>query len=262
VTWDDPLYPQGLGALPDRVRPALLFYRGNPRNLEQPRILLAPSQLADTERGQLREAVGLLLDEKPILAACDGSDQAALLTEELVLSGGTGMLFAREGLSVRAWTARETSLVEEGRLLVISPLPPDTGYQETWRSVLTQVAVAAADRVLISGSDPGDATTAYPKPVLCLCGAVPERAPTPRVVFTSSAPDVLVWIDEALAESIGEADAGSQETGSEAVPAAELAADASGAELGPPPTASDILETLAAGGSVPEALRKRLMNGD
>jgi hypothetical protein len=248
--------------LPEKIRPALLFYRGDLRNLEQPRILLAPSQLADTDRRQLREAVGLLVGERSILAACDGSDQAALLTEELVLSGGEGILLAREGLDHRSWTAEEAALVEEGRLLVVSPLPPDTRYQERWRSILEQVAVAAADRILVSGSEARSAPPSYPKPVLCLCAKSPEQASTPDLVFTSSAPDVLIWIDEALAEVIEEADTGAQATRSGSLTAAGLAADTREVEMGPRPSASDILKTLASGGNVPEELRKRLLSGD
>lgn len=267
IRWDDALYPAGLRALPLKLRPALLFYRGEPSLLSLPVVYLAPGEVSARDAQRVREVINLVMDERLLLAGYRPSAQLRILLEELAYGAGEALLFADTGLE--RWTplANEDVLVAEGRLLVVSPLPPETARQDALDVVLQQVAMAAADRVILSG-DPGQVPHALvgldEKPALTL-STVSSGTPISENVEAAEAPvDVLPWLDglypgmlltdteeTAAATAVAESPSGAPAPAEEP-PSGETA-------LGPAPTPQEILNTLRKGGEVPEALRKRLL---
>jgi hypothetical protein len=268
LTWEDERYPAGLRELPIKLRPALLYYRGDPELLDQPLILyLAPGELGDEPRERLRETIDLVLGELLLLGVYEGSDQAALLFEEMAYTEGEAVLFATAGLATRTPTPTESALIEAGRLIVVSPLPPSAAHQPSWTAILQQVAAAAADRVVLSGT-----TGRHPKTAVGIEGTPaisietqPAGMPAPENVQTARVPgDVLLWLDdnlEAALDAAPAADAAASEAtaaeGSSSYETDEALSDE--VELGPPPSPEEILSTLEGGGNIPEVLRRRLL---
>ncbi len=254
VRWDDPLYPRHLQAMPLKLRPALLFCRGETRLLSRPLVYLAPGDLTPKDHRLLREAVGLLMDEALLLSVYAESDQAALLLEELADAAGEALLFARSGLTNWAPTSVEASFLADQRLLVASPLPPGADSQPEWDRVLQQVAMSAVDRVILSGTPTvaaGAASYLGTKPALALQSSEAGNHPiltAPTVCITSSPADILPWFEGTLPQL--PSDQKDVHTTSMA-PVGEV-------DLGPPPSAEEILTILRRGGEVPAALRQRL----
>jgi len=261
LTWDASLYPAGLHRLPVKLRPALLYYRGEPTLLSRPIITLAPGSLDHGRQDHLREVINLLLGEELLLAAYEGSDQATLLMEEMTYSPGETLLFARAGLEARAPSGTESQLIGDARLLVLSPLPPTAPHRSAWDRLLTQVALAAADRIILSGDtaqQPHAVTGLGTTPTLALSGTPPDiRVPAaqmPSNIQVTNAPaDVLLWVESLFPEHELEGTAG-QTTVTDDVSAYALPEE----DLGPPPSTDEILATLGRGGTIPEALRRRL----
>jgi hypothetical protein len=281
LRWDNGYAPaheigQGLLSMPLKLRPALLFYRGEPALLGRPLLYLAAAPLEAVDRPLLHEALSLLVDEPLLLGAYGGSPQVPVLLEELAYSTGAALIFARTGLANYRPTELEASLLDQGRLVVVSPLQPQTAYQPGYDPILQQVAVAAARRVLltgeaarVSGTVPGlDMATQGASPVLALTATEPRRPAVPGLQVTGTPADVLPWVDTLFADaSVDPESYETREAESMASPAStppywvgpELTETVE-EELGPPPSPGEILETLSRGGTVPEALRRRLEN--
>jgi hypothetical protein len=278
LRWDNGYAPardmgQGLLALPLKFRPALLFYRGEAALLSRPLVYLAPAPLDAEEQPALREALSLLADEPLLLGVYADSPQMAVLLEEMAYSSAEAVIFARTGLALYEPTDIETSLIEQERLVVVSPLPAQTAYQPAWDAVLQQVAVAAARRVLLTGEAartggtlPGQAAEPAPSTVLALTTAPPPSPALPDRQITDTPADVLPWVDTLFENASLDAVAYEQKEGESteghegALPywvGPELT-EMIEAELGPPPSSDEILATLSKGGSVPEELRRRL----
>ena len=174
LTWTDPRYPSGLRALPLRQRPALLTYLGDPDLLNRPLIYFPPADLDPESYEAAREAISLLLGEVALLGAYEGSPQATLLLEEMAAAEGEALLFARTGLTGIPMSAGEGDPRLAERRLIVSPLPPDTAYQAAWTPLLQRVALAAAERVVLTGrvSVPPDVEPdEVSKPFVALPGA-------------------------------------------------------------------------------------------
>jgi hypothetical protein len=262
LTWNASLYPAGLHRLPVKLRPALLYYRGEPTLLSRPIITLAPGSLDQSPQDNLREVINLLLGEELLLAAYEGSDQATLLMEEMTFSQGEILLFANAGLEARDPSGTESRLLGDGRTLVLSPLPPAAPHRPAWDSILTQVALAASDRIILSGDmaqQPHTVTGLGTTPTLALSGIPPDvRVPAaqmPSNIQVTDAPaDVLLWVEGLFPEHELEGTAG-QTTATADVSAYALPEE----DLGPAPSTKEILATLGKGGTIPEALRRRLV---
>ncbi len=261
LTWVDPRYPSGLRALPLRQRPALLTYLGDPDLLNRPLIYFPPADLDPESYEAAREAISLLLGEDALLGAYEGSPQATLLLEEMAAAEGEALLFARSGLAgIPVSTAEGDPRIAERRLIV-SPLPPDTAYQAAWTPLLQRVALAAADRVVLTGrvSVPLDVEPdEVRKPFVALPGAA-LSAPAPvraaaDVLRVRTLTDLLDWLagDVPLSSAVSAAEAAGQ---IDSEPVLELGQT----DVGTPLSADDILATLRKGGNVPEALRRRLL---
>jgi hypothetical protein len=268
LTWDASLYPAGLNRLPMKLRPALLYYRGEPTLLLRPIITLAPGSLDEVGQDHLREVINLLLGEELLLAAYEDSDQATLLMEEMTYSQGETLLFANAGLEARDPSGAESQLLADGRALVLSPLPPTASHRPAWAGILTQVALAAADRIILSGESAQQLRTVAglgTTPTLALSDAPPDlRDPaalvpqdqTPANIRVTDTPaDVLLWIEGLFPEQELPESTTGRTTATDNVSAHALSEE----DLGPAPSTEEILTTLGKGGTIPEALRRRLV---
>ncbi len=250
LRWNEPLYPMGLRQLVFKLRPALLFYTGELSLLMRPIIYLMPGPLDDDTQELLQETVGILLGENLLLAVFRESPQAALLLEEMAASEGEALLFAKQGLTHLTLPDQEQALLSDGRLLILSPLPPTAPSNPAWDDVLQQVAASAALRRVCSSAttlpvDPDAAAS-----TLLLAANTTTR--TPRGIHVAgSAVEALTWLTELPPAPVNAAQP--QMTPSPGL-TAELPTD-------PPPTPAEALRVLEKGGRVPEALRKRLFGG-
>mgnify|MGYP000083850326 CR=1 FL=1 len=255
LRWNEPLYPLGLQQLPIKLRPALLFYSGELSLLMRPMIYLAPGPLDDETRELVQETVGILLGENLLLAAFRESPQAALLLEEMIASEGEALLFAKQGLEHLTLPEQEQTLVQDGRLLILSPLPPTAPLNPAWADVLQQVAAGAAMRRVYSNATALDKTEAGTNALanaLLLTASSDTHAPQGIRVVTNAA-EAALWLTELPAAPISTTE---QTTARPSPPRPlELAAEP---PTDPPPSPAEALRVLEKGGRVPEALKKRL----
>ncbi|MCU0521548.1 MAG: hypothetical protein MUF84_12740 [Anaerolineae bacterium] len=268
LTWLDDLYPTGLNRLPLKLRPALLFYRGAASLLSRSVVYLAPSAVAADTEERLIETLALLMGEHVLIAAFEGSDQARLAMREMAAAEGELLLFAQSGLRRRSSTDLEAHLVEDGRMVVVSPLSPETAHQPSLDPILQQVAWYAADRVLLTGDDVARGLPADwlgSKPILELADFdESSRPPTPWAV-TAEPTDVLDWIEGLLAVpgsgTLAVAGPGAQRLRHPSQPEVQETYEPGEGVSLPPISSEEILATLSKGGVVPEALLRRLRKG-
>ena len=257
LRWNEPLYPMGLHQLPFKLRPALLFYTGELSLLMRPLIYLAPGALdADTQQ-VLQETVSILLGENLLFAAFRESPQATLLLEEMGASEGEALLLAMQGLAHLKRSQQEQTLLKEGRLLILSPLPPAAPPNPAWDAVLQQVATGAAMRRVYSDpaileSTENDANALVN--ALLLTASSKTRAPRGVRIVTNAA-EAALWLTELPAAPVGGAQPALAQTTVMPSASFELAAEP---PAGPPPAPAETLRVLEKGGRVPEALRQRL----
>lgn len=249
--WNEPLYPLGLRQLPFKLRPALLFCAGELSLLMRPLIYLPPGQLDDATRELLQETVSLLLGENLLLAAFRESPQAALLLEEMTASEGEALLLAQQGLAQLTLPEQEERLLQAGRLLILSPLPPNAPPNPAWDDVLQQVAAGAAWRRVYSDAAALSKIEASANAIL-LAASPTTRAPQGIRTVTNAA-EAALWLTELSAAPVNAAPSPSPATAS---PAFNLTVDP---PTDPPPSPAEALRILEKGGRVPEILKKRLL---
>ena len=255
LRWNEPLYPMGLQQLPSKLRPALLFYTGEASLMMRPIIYLAPGSLDDETRELLQETVGILLGEGLLLAAFRESPQAAVLLEEMIASEGEALLFAKQGLEQLTLPEHEQALLRSGRLLVLSPLPPNTPPNPAWDDVLQQVAAGAAMRRVYSSATAldktGGGTNALANALLLT--ASPATHVPQGIRAVADAAEAALWLTELPTAPVSTA----QQTAAlpSPPPSLELATEL---PSDPPPSPAEALRVLEKGGRVPEALKKRL----
>lgn len=265
---------QGLLSLPAKLRPALIFYRGEAALLSRPLIYLAPSMLTSEDQHLLHEAISLLVDEPLLLAAYEGSAQIPLLMEELAYSTGTVVIFARTGLAVHRSSEMESALIDQRRLVLVSPLPPNAAYHPFWDTILQRVAIAAAQRILLTGESARLRETqpdiyADLRAHAAVLALTPEEAqPSSRhnIPSTSTPGDVLPWVESLLSDGAITEGIGQTRDAAQLAERDEAAAYWTGPELTElieeelpsPPSPDEILKTLSEGGIVPETLRRRI----
>jgi hypothetical protein len=252
LRWNEPLYPLGLRQLPLKLRPALLFYTGELSLLMRPIIYLAPGPLDAETQELLQETVGILLGENLLLASFRESPQAALLLEEMTASEGEALLFAWQGLAQFTPPDQERALLQEGRLLILSPLPPASPLNPALDDILQQVAAGAAMRTVYSSATAPEKTETGAN-VLLLAAAPITRAPQ-GIRVVANAAEAALWLTEFPAAPVSTAQ---QMPATTAPPAFNLAADL---PITPPPSPDETLRVLEKGGRVPEALKKRLFS--
>ena len=245
LPWSARSYPEGLHALPLRLRPALLFYRGSRPLLARPLLYLRPTSPSDEERELLRETAALLLGERVLPTALHASDQAAVLLEELAHTEGEVVLFVRSGLDEVTLSAREEALLEAGRLLLLSPLPPGTPHKPDLNPLLEQVEDAATPHSLLVSANPpsdlGDRTTE----ALWIAPPSTEKSDTmPGVQRLSDPAALLLWLAGLQTDT--------------PAPASDPIVEELVSES--PPSPEETLRILEQGGHVPEILRKRLQD--
>lgn len=251
VRWNEPLYPQGLRDVPFKLRPALLFCSGEISLLMRPIIYFAPGNLSEDTKERLLEVVGMVVGENLLLAAFEDSPQAAMLLEELAASEGEILLFARQGLDQEVRSEQEQRLLDAGSLLRLTPLPPGSRANPAWNSVLEQVALATATRCIFS--DPHslpEPTPAAPSILLTMTGTTQM----PGIQVVTNATDALTWLLDVPAAPPSRPGQSTPRPSTTRPGQALTTSD-----LEPPPTPGEMLRTLEKGGSVPEALRRRLL---
>lgn len=260
LRWNEPLYPQRLQSLPLKVRPALLFYLGEASLLMRPMVYLKPDTLSAENEEALRELISLLLGEYFLPAAFHGTRQAELLLAELADSEGELLLFARRGLADMPLMEQERALLAAQRLLLTTPLPPETPPNPAWDPLLFQVAQSAA-ATCVTTTPP---TTADPlSPPTLLLSAAPGMALPAHVHAVANAAEAVQWLTEGLnADSPPLASPSAWQGATEpAWDAAPLDAAPLGESLPPDPPLppAEALRLLETRGNVPEVLRKRLL---
>lgn len=243
VRWNEAAYPDGLRNLPVKVRPALLFYRGNAALLQRSIVYLPPGPLPAEDRDLIREMVSLLLGESLSPSVLWGSEQAALLLEEMTHAEGEILLFVRSGLDQVDLGEREKRLLERGRLLLVSPLPPGTAPNPQWDDLLAEIEGAAAHRCILTTKILHVSAPTCPQtPTLWLTSSIPEASLPGGIHRATDPAGVLLWLADIKPGG----------------PRGRSASD-NESDLGPPPTPEETLGILEKGGSVPEVLRKRLL---
>jgi len=246
LRWHEPLYPSGLQQLPEKLRPALLFYRGQLALLSQPIIYLPPAPLNDTEQEIAHEVASLLLDENILPAALHKSEQAAVLLEEMTYTEGKSLLFLRQGITTVTLSELESAFLDAGRLLIVSPLPPDASPNPAWDRALEAVEFAAAHRCILT--TPGQLQTLpqQGRGDTLLIGEIPDESQQQASSVQSKAlpTDILLWL-------------AAQTTAAPAPTAPPSPAPPSEPE--PPLRPEDVLRTLEKGGAVPDVLKARLL---
>ncbi len=149
VRWDEPGYPRGLKRrLQEVMRPALLFITGSPALLGRPLVYLPPEDLEPEAQEQVRETAGMLVGESVLPAVFEGSPVEKILLEELSCSEGEVLLWLRGGSDSWQPNSAQRALLDQGRLIALTPLPPPAPPIPEWMPFLEQVALAAADFVL------------------------------------------------------------------------------------------------------------------
>ena len=255
LRWNEPLYPMGLQQLPSKLRPALLFHAGELSLLMRPIVYLAPGPLDAETQELMQETVGILLGENLLLAAFRESPQATLLLEEMIISEGEALLFAKQGLEQLTLPEQEQTFLQNGRLLVLSPLPPTVSPNPAWTDVLEQVAAGAAMRRVYSSAAALDKTETGTNALAnaLLLTASPTANVPQGIRVVTNAVEAVVWLTELSTAPVGPP----QQTTAMPTPSpsfgltTELPTD-------PPPSPTEALRVLEKGGHVPEALKKRL----
>ncbi|MGC9400114.1 MAG: hypothetical protein ACP5HM_13380 [Anaerolineae bacterium] len=256
LRWNEAAYPRGLHRLPLKLRPALLFAEGSTALLERPIVYLPPASIAAEERETVREVLSLLLGESLLPAAVHGSDQAALLVEEMAYAEGETLLFVRAGVDAVELREGERTLLAQERLLLISPLPPGASYKPEWDVVLQEVEAATARRFLLTGIRP-----TVPRfladhaelPALWFHPGAGRASVPGHVEHAGDVAAALLWLSGDKA--------GSDTSTAASASLASMAARPLGAEppADPPPTPEETLRILQQGGAVPPVLRRRLL---
>ncbi len=252
VRWNEPHYPAGLQNLPLKLRPALLFYTGEPALLLRPIVYLAATPLNPQTQETIQEVIGSLLGEAVLLAALQGSPQAEILFEEMRNGDGEAMIIIRQGVGQTEPSPEVQTWLESGRLLALTPLPPQTPANPAWDAVLEQVAFSAAWRCVAAELTPEVAASTTPTALLT---STTEATYPPHIQLLDDPGEISLWLTDTptpvaavrndLAAPHGE------------LPAALTELPVAPPE--PPRSPAEILQTLESGGKVPEALRKRLL---
>ena len=242
LRWNEALYPKGLLTLDLKLRPALLFYQGNPKLLERSLLAIPPAPTETTTTLLLQETLSQLLGDTSLPAALLGSAQATILLGELADSEGDALLFVRQGLGTIEITGEEQRLLNDGRLLLLSPLNPATPANAKWESALFQVELAAAEHVLWVSHESPDVFI-NKLPVLWLTPDPASATSMPGYRITDEPGDVPLGLLE--------------NTSLPAVTDTTSFMEAS--SVLPPLPPSETLRILERGGAIPEALRRRLL---
>lgn len=242
LRWNEALYPKGLLTLDLKLRPALLFYQGNPKLLERSLLAIPPAPTETTTTLLLQETLSQLLGDTSLPAALRGSAQATILLGELADSEGDALLFVRQGLGTIEITGEEQRLLNDGRLLLLSPLNPATPANAKWESALFQVELAAAEHVLWVSHESPDVSI-NKLTVLWLTPDPTSATSMPGYRITDEPGDVPLWLLE--------------NTSLPAVTDTTSFMEAS--SVLPPLPPSETLRILERGGAIPEALRRRLL---
>jgi len=248
---NEPHYPPGLLTLSAKLRPALLFHIGEPGLLMQPIVYLSPGDIASDVGELFSDIVSLLLGEFVLSTAFRGTPQAEVLLAEMQDSEGEGLLFAAQGVKTLTLSDEEQTLIAAQRLLIATPLPPQAQPNPAWEKVLQQIALASAQRCIVSGTTlPAQLPEKTPTKVLS--PDVPLDMASTHVQLLTDPTDLLLWFGDMPAAK------------SAPLPTMMSAVDAAaplsaGLPTAPPPSPEETLQILSAGGNVPEALRRRLM---
>jgi hypothetical protein len=251
VRWTAPTYPEGLRDLPRKLQPALLFCRGDVSLLTRPIVYLAPDPVPEALETRMSEVASALLGEHMLPAAFGDSPQADSLLAEMHVSEGEGLLFARAGIEQVQLSDRAEALVEADRLLVLSPLPPTAPDNPAWTPILRQVATAASLGRVVTAA-PERAAGEPTRPTLHLLPSA-QATPAAGAYPAAEAMDVLLWLSELVSPTPARPSAPPR-------PAPETRpTPAPAATEDPPPSPEDVLRILQAGGEVPDALKKRLL---
>ena len=253
IRWNESLYPQGLHDLTLKQKPALLFYRGSLNLLSRPIITLEPGGITPQAADLLAGIVDILLDEHLLPAVFTESPQEEILLELMSYSEGEALIFVDQGLDLWQPTDEVLKHIQNGRLVAISPMPPKAKSNPALKAIIQRVASAAASRWVISTSHTSSSTyTGLKRPVLQLdTGDVSGIVQLPDSVTASDISDAINWLQNSEVLFVD------QTTSVDGTQVVEKLL--SQGDTLPPIPSDKALQILEMGGTVPEALRQRLV---
>lgn len=245
LRWDEPPYPRGLQELPLKMRPALIFYCGAAHLLMRPIIHMTENDIPETSQDAMHQIVEILLGGTLLPAAIRGSAQATLLLEEMQNGEGEILLFARAGIAQLKLSEQEQQLLEAQRLVIVTPLPPQTRANPAWAAILESVAHAAASGSISNEIKPQTVSDEVsPAPNLLFSETPPQLPLAPHITHIDIPEDIFNWLADIPTD---------------ANPAATLPITPVPQTEKAPLTPEETLNIIEVGGKIPEALRKKLL---
>ena len=253
IRWDEPLYPQGLQELSLKEKPALLFYKGAADFLSRPIIFLEPGELSGASRELLIGVIEILLDGSLLPAVFSQSPQEEVLLELMSYSDGEALIFLDQGFEQWQPTDAVAQHVHTGRVVILSPMPPAAKSSPVATAIIKRIASTAAARWIFSSNQPGRRTqTEVRRPLLQLnVDGQAELLQGSESMLAADISDVINWLQDSPATHANYSEVQNETLINEALARQE--------ESLPPINTEKALEILEMGGSVPDALRQRLM---
>jgi len=246
IRWNESPYPQGLHELTIKYKPALLFFTGSLNLLKRSIIYLEPGKISPKAEDILPGIVDLLLDGSILPAVFTRSPQEEILIKQMAYSEGEALIFVDQGLD--QWTPSEEILdhIQAGRIVALSPMPPNAKANPTLTPIIQRIAAASANRWVISAPHYNRLQNAgFNRPALLL---EPNRTPASQQLPDSEnavdISDAIDWLNNASILPTQQTTVKKEKTLSERLP---------------PQSSKQALHILERGGKVPEALRQRLL---
>jgi DNA protecting protein DprA len=159
VTRADPRYPTALvRSLPPVMQPLLLFCRGNVRVLNGPSAAVIGTQDSDQETiGFARELAALLAEEG--LAVVGGLSKGigqAAFDGAVSTEGGQTVALLPMGIAAYRPAEEMTTLIEQGKALLVSPFHPDSGFDQAQATARNKLIVGLAQAIFVTSANRED----------------------------------------------------------------------------------------------------------
>ncbi len=279
----DPRYPKRLKyTLPPSKQPLVLWVRGDTNLLNQPGVTMLGYHGSEKNIAAFISKLMTTLEAESIGLVSGYSRGLDRETFDMMLAteSGTTVAMLPMGLSAFAKTTRKLdAAVEAGRTVLVSPFPPDTGYQEKLADARNLLIDHLTLALLIPDSDAESqerAAAAIERglPVFVKENTAGNRELLDRgALLLTDAGEVLDWVQQAMVDD-AMLEPEDEKLSAEELAAAPLSVTAPVApevsdedyslrgEEVPPIDSEEAMELLSLGGAIPEVLRRRLDKSD